>query len=151
MSVCVCLWSCCGLSFLEKADNGVDNNDHGQYCFQTSGPVAWLKKQDIKKPDDQPLFFEQTGLIAFIQNRCYTVIMLDQLRGMKNFTTLDLAFRYLQGHINGPSREKTAFLKQQEFQVMLCDITNAPTVFQHLVTQVKSILDLLEGPSFVDV
>lgn len=34
---------------------------------------------------------------------------------------------------------------------MLFDIMNAPTVFQHLLTQVKGILDPLGGPGFVDV
>jgi len=70
----VCESCCCGLSLFETADNGADNNDHGQYCFQTSGPVAWLKKQAFKKPDkvpriyDQPPFFEQIGLIVRIDD-----------------------------------------------------------------------------------
>ena len=77
--------------------------------------------------------------------------MLDELGNTKYFSTLDLSSGYWQVRMSETSREKTAFITQQglfKFRVMPFGLMNAPAVFQQLMQQVISSVNV---PNFVSV
>ena len=121
------------------------------YCFSTiswpgceatpswANPVVMVHKKDgthwfgmdyralnaVTKPDQYPL--------PQIDN------LLDQLGESHYFSTLDLPSGYWQIPVHPSSIEKTAFVVPQglfQFRVMSFRLTNAPLVFQRLMTYV---------------
>ena len=79
--------------------------------------------------------------------------LLDQLDQSWYFSTLDLASGYWQIRVHRDLVPKTAFITPQgifEFRVMLFGLTNAPSVFQHLMQRLMG-LNPTEGPDFVSV
>ena len=78
--------------------------------------------------------------------------LLDQLGGMRYFSTLDLASGFWQIQVEPTSREKTAFVTPHglyEFLVMPVGLTNTPTVFQRLIQKVLAGLNPRDGKDFV--
>ena len=65
--------------------------------------------------------------------------LLDQLKGKKAFSTLDVKCGYWQIKVMEESREKTAFVTFDglyEFRVMPFGLTNVPATFQRLIQSV---------------
>ena len=78
--------------------------------------------------------------------------LLDQLRGAKHFSTLDLASGFWRILMEPESREKTAFTTPHglyEFLVMPFVLTNAPVVFQRLMHHVISGLNPPDGKDYM--
>jgi len=79
---------------------------------------------------------------------------LDKLGKAKYFTTLDLKSGYWQIKMDSSSQEKTAFATHRglyEFRVMPFGVKNAPAVFQRLMQNVLSNLNVDTDKEFVDV
>ena len=80
--------------------------------------------------------------------------LLDKLGKAKYFTTLDLKSGYWQIKMDSSSQEKTAFATHRrlyEFRVMPFGVKNAPAVFQRLMQNVLSNLNVDTDKEFVDV
>ena len=80
--------------------------------------------------------------------------LLDKLGQAKYFTTLDLKSGYWQIKMDSSSQEKTAFATHRglyEFRVMPFGVKNAPAVFQRLMQNVLSNLNVDTDKEFVDV
>lgn len=78
---------------------------------------------------------------------------IDQLRGYKYFTTLDLYSGYYQVEMEENSKEKTAFVTcygQYEFNRMPFGLTNAPSVFQRLINRVLGTLRGTSAMAYLD-
>lgn len=78
--------------------------------------------------------------------------LLDQLEESQYFLTLDLASGFRQIREHPEAQEKMAFITPHglyEFRVMPFGLMSARTVFQCLMQQVLSGLNLMEGPDFV--
>lgn len=61
---------------------------------------------------------------------------LSSMRGMRYFTSIDLAQGYWQVPLDQRSKEKTAFISHAglfEFNVMPFGLTNAPATFQRMM------------------
>ena len=69
---------------------------------------------------------------------------LDKMRGMKYYTSMDLASGYWQIEIEEKDKEKTAFICSMglfEFNVMPFGLCNAPATFQRMMDEVTADLD----------
>ena len=80
------------------------------------------------------------------------MISWTNLGSAKYFTTLDLAAGYWQIRVAEDSVEKTAFTTPYglfQFRVMPFWLTNAPVIFQRLMSRVLSGLNPLGGSEFV--
>lgn len=78
---------------------------------------------------------------------------LEKMRGMKYFTSLDLASGYWQVEIEEKDKEKTAFscsLGLFEWNVMPFGLTNAPATFQRLMDEVILGIDWDIGADYMD-
>lgn len=78
--------------------------------------------------------------------------LLDQLGKLVYLSTLDLASSFWQIKVHLSSQEKTAFSTPYghfEFRVMLFHLMNALSVFQRLMLQILSSINLDNDPNFV--
>ena len=121
-------------------------------CSPWSSPVVMVRKRD----STHRFCVDYRGLNSVTKADTFPLPciddLLDQLGGMRYFSTLDLASGFWQIQVEPTSREKTAFVTPHglyEFLVMLFGLTNAPAVFQRLIQKVLAGLNPRDGKDFV--
>jgi hypothetical protein len=78
---------------------------------------------------------------------------LDKMKGMKYYTSMDLASGYWQVEIQEEDKEKTAFICAMglfEFNVMPFGLSNAPATFQRMMDEVVADMDWRVGSDYLD-
>ncbi|KZS18244.1 Uncharacterized protein APZ42_015662 [Daphnia magna] len=104
-----------------------------------AAPIVLVKK----KTGDERLCIDYRKLNAIMKKDSFPLPriddVLDLLQGQKCFSTLDLASGYWQIEMDEQSKEKTAFIVENnlyEWNRLVFDLTNAPGTFQRLMNLV---------------
>lgn len=120
---------------IEMKEAGIVKDSDSPY----SSPILLVNKPDGTKR----LCIDYRKLNAITEKDRHPLPLIDdqidQLRGYKYYTTLDLYSGYYQVEMDDDSKEKTAFVTcdgQYEFNRMPFGLTNAPSVFQRLINRV---------------
>jgi hypothetical protein len=100
-----------------------------------SSPMLLVKKHD----DTWHFCIDYHELNQRTVQGKFLISMVDELRGTRFFTMLDLCSSYHQGHMHPDDIDKTTFhtyCGHFEFLVMPFGLTNTPSTFQSLMNEV---------------
>jgi transposase InsO family protein len=133
----------------EMLDNGIIQPSISPWC----SPIVLVKKSDgsIRFCVD----FRKVNALTKCQRFAIPRIqeLVDQLGGANYFTSLDLASAYWQVKMHPDHREKTAFICHRgafEFTVLPFGLTNAPAIFQRLMSVILCGLPYSVALAYLD-